>query len=565
MVFDKGSQALRVNNGMVPGGGVAWGKFSDNIEKSGWSELHLMTTDDENTANDVKTYAAGYMEGLMTSVRISEFYANSQKLLLRKDKSANALSAIREFFNKQLTFARSMTNMEHYIFSQEPEDPYWKHVRYTFFQMWGVLDGYNAAALRFGGDTLELEDIVFMNAGGELPQLMEAFASDARVHRAARTQAPSFLQRTSLRTKPPAMQEDPLDDAHWMKRVAESGRCSALVRLAEGDRDLLMGHTTWDDYSKMTRIFKFYNFSMPAAETSATRIAFSSYPGAVTSTDDFYVMSSGITTMETSLEILDPTVWDKVHDFPRFASIPNFMHLMAVNRMAKSSAHWAKLFSKANTGTFTSQWMVTDYNEFKRGEPIPDSTFWVIEMIPGVSEMRDMSGYLREKRYWPSFNRPFFATTREASGFSAAERTHGMLYSYEANPRATIFLQGAPAVNDLAEMRTLMNRNQYPLSSVANNDPGHEISARYDLSPALKIPNGGIDAKVVSRCLVKQLQVQAVSGPSHQSLQPFRWKGPEGDEIWPDYPHAGMPDEWNFDYVQMAEYGEAQVSDIEDC
>ena len=29
---------------------------------------------------------------------------------------------------------------------------------------------------------------------------------------------------------------------------------------------------------------------------------------------------------------------------------------------------------------------------------VPDSTFWVVEMIPGVSEMRDMSAYLRQNR-----------------------------------------------------------------------------------------------------------------------------------------------------------------------
>ncbi|CAJ1429326.1 unnamed protein product, partial [Effrenium voratum] len=517
IVFDKTVQSLMVQKGILPQGGVAWGTFSDEIQRSGWSELHMQTADDQNIANDVKMYAAGYLEGLLTCVRISEFYSNSQKLLLSKEQTAGAMPAIRKLFRDQLAHARAMTNMEYHIFSEEPADPYWKQVRYTFFQMWGVLDGYNAASLRFGGETLELDDMLLINAGGELPQLLQAYAPESREHRAARSQAPSFLQQRSK-----SRSQDPLDDAHWERRVVESGRCSALVRLADGDMDLLMGHTTWDDYSKMTRIFKFYNFSLPAAETAATRMSFSSYPGAVTSTDDFYELNSGLVAMETSLVLLDPNAWDKVLDFPRFLSVPNFMHLMAVNRLAKTAADWVQLFSKTNTGTFAAQWMVADYNLFESGKPLPDGAFWVAEMIPGVSEIRDMSAHLRQHRYWASFNRPFFGKTRELSGFNAAERTHGALYSYNGNPRSVAFQLAAPGVNALQDMRRVMNQNTYP-SSAPPNDPGHQISARMDLSAVLKLPNGGIDAKVVNRCLLKKLQAQAISGPSHWDSYGWRF------------------------------------------
>jgi len=559
IVFDKTIRALKLEAGMLPQGGVAWGKYHDNIHTTGWSELQVQTADDLTMSNDIKMYAAGYIEGLLTCVRISEFYANSQKLLLAKDKTANALPGIRALFKNQMAHARFMTNMESHVFAEEPKDPYWKQVRYTFFQMWGLLDGYNAASVRFGGEMLELDDMLFMNAGGELPQLMQAYTPERKEHRSARSQAPSFLQRSQSQQA-----EDVLDDAHWERRLVESGRCSALVRLADGDTDLYMGHATWDDYSKMMRIFKFYNFSLPEAETAATKISFSSYPGVITSTDDFYEMNSGLVAMETSLVILDQNVWDKVLDFPRFKSIPNFMHLMAVNRLAKSSPDWVQRFSRTNTGTFAAQWMVADYNQFESGKPLPDGMFWVVEMIPGVSEMQDMSAHLREHRYWASFNRPFFGKTRELSGFSMAERTHGSLYSYQGNPRAYAFSMVAPAINALPEMRDVMTQNAYPYGSPPN-DPGHQISARMDLSPILKLPNGGIDAKVVNRCLLKKLQAQAISGPSHQRHEPFRWKAEDGTELWPQYPHFGLPNLWNFGYVQLAQFGQMAITDESDC
>jgi hypothetical protein len=360
---------------------------------------------------------------------------------------------------------------------------------------------------------------------------------------------------------------DPLDDAHWEKRVAQDGHCSALVRLTDGDFDVLVGHTTWDDYSKMTRIFKYYTFNLKAAETMATKIAFSSYPGVISSTDDFYLMDSGLAVMETSLEILDVTAWDNIQDFPANPQVPGFIHLMAVNRLAKSPVHWVQLMMKVNTGTYASQWMVVDYSMFKSGQPVPKNMFWVLEQMPGVQHAEDMSGYLQQHRYFPSFNRPYFDSIRDASGHKAAEMTHGALYSWGHNARAEIFAgaMSDPAINSLADMRGLMDRNLFPNSGVAPVEPGHEISARMDLGIAFKIPNGGIDSKVVGRCLAGIMNVQAISGPSHSTLAPFGWRDKVGREVWPGWPHVGQPNVWDFSYVQMTPMAVAPVLDPPVC
>ena len=52
----------------------------------------------------------------------------------------------------------------------------------------------------------------------------------------------------------PDVAADMTDEA-WEMRMRKS-RCSAFVRLADQNSDILVGHATWDDYSKMTRIFK---------------------------------------------------------------------------------------------------------------------------------------------------------------------------------------------------------------------------------------------------------------------------------------------------------------------
>merc|ERR1740121_10208 len=293
----------------------------------------------------------------------------------------------------------------------------------------------------------------------------------------------------------------------------------------------------------------------------ANHIALSSYPGVLSSTDDFYTTDSGLAITETSLIVLDPLRWDHIMETP---SVPNFMHILAVTRLASSGPHWVQLYASANTGTYTSQWMIVDYNQFEVGTPIPDNAFWVMEVVPGAMHAEDMSNYLRIHGYWPSFNRPFFGSVRSACGYDKAMQNYGALYSWTDNPRAKIFAAHAPEVNALSEMRQLMAQNKHTYQS-GPGSPGHEISARMDLSSEVMAPNGGIDAKIVNFCLMKALDVQAISGPSHASLAPFRWLAPDGREEWPGFPHVGLPNVWNFSYVQMTPVGQGMVADSAEC
>jgi len=369
----------------------------------------------------------------------------------------------------------------------------------------------------------------------------------------------SFLQAKA----PNNTKEDLLDDAHWEKLVSETGHCSALVSVTEALDDVMVGHTTWADYSTMTRIFKYYTFHIAGAETMSSRIGFSSYPGTISSIDNFYVLSSGLQVMDVSIEILNPFVWDKVEDFPTKPHVPNFVHLMITNRMAVNGAHWTRLMASQNTGTYTSQWMVVDYNTINAGAKVPDDTFWVLEAVPGITHAQDMSFHLRDDGYWPAFNRPYFDDIREASGFMDAQQKRGALYSWLNNPRAKLFRSMRGALNTLADMRGLMTRNLFPNTGLAIVTPGHDISARFDLSPAMPIPNGGIDAKITNRCLFQTMQVQTISSPSHTAVPAFQWKRDDGTEGWPGFPHEGLPNKWNFDWVQQTPFaGGGPIVDI---
>lgn len=73
-----------------------------------------------------------------------------------------------------------------------------------------------------------------------------------------------------------------------------NGHCSALVKVSDDLQDLMMGHASWFIYSSMLRIFKVYEFSFSNPRVRGKTVAFSSYPGLLSSLDDFYMMDSGL-------------------------------------------------------------------------------------------------------------------------------------------------------------------------------------------------------------------------------------------------------------------------------
>jgi len=52
----------------------------------------------------------------------------------------------------------------------------------------------------------------------------------------------------------------------------------------------------------------------------------------------------------------------------------------------------------------------------------------------------------------------------------------------------------------------------------------------------------------------------AISGPTHDTQKPFKWTDDHGKELYPNAPHDGEPDLWNFDWVRMDPSGEADAS-----
>jgi hypothetical protein len=52
---------------------------------------------------------------------------------------------------------------------------------------------------------------------------------------------------------------------------AAAGKCSALVKVTADLSDIFFGHSTWDSFTAMTRIFKHYQFNLKQVGTRAAQ------------------------------------------------------------------------------------------------------------------------------------------------------------------------------------------------------------------------------------------------------------------------------------------------------
>lgn len=133
---------------------------------------------------------------------------------------------------------------------------------------------------------------------------------------------------------------------------------------------------------------------------------FSSYPGCLSSTDDFYITNNKLMVTETTLEVIDINLYESVKKEENY--IPNFMRVNSATFFSKNAKEWIDSFSFYNSGTYSSQWMVLDYKVFEKLKLNPSNNvknlLWVLEQTPGGLISHDVSEYLL-KVYFHLFSR----------------------------------------------------------------------------------------------------------------------------------------------------------------
>jgi len=218
------------------------------------------------------------------------------------------------------------------------------------------------------------------------------------------------------------------------------------------------------------------------------------------------------------------------------------------NRLSNTALGWSQTIAKYNSGTYNNQWIVFDYKLFTPNQKVPQGALYIVEQIPGYVEMADVTEFLNNQGYWPSYNTPYFVDIFNKSGYGEMVAKQGNAFSYSANPRANIFRRDQNTVNSIQSMQHMMRENDYLHDPLSLGDPGNAISSRFDLERwgNNSFPFGGLDSKFTNSRMMSNFSCIAVSGPTWQSLPPFSWSGE-----WGFVPHPGQPELWKFDWVTI--------------
>lgn len=122
---------------------------------------------------------------------------------------------------------------------------------------------------------------------------------------------------------------------------------------------------------------------------------FSGYAGTLSSTDDWYVTSNNLLITETTLEVIDIEKYKNVKSSENY--IPNFLRVLSASRFSKNAKEWCQTIAASNSGTYSSQWMVIDYNIFKSikgSKKKKNGLVYMLEQTPDRVTYHDISSHM---------------------------------------------------------------------------------------------------------------------------------------------------------------------------
>ena len=406
-------------------------------------------------------------------------------------------------------------------------DPYWEHVHYIIQQLKGLYDGYNSVAEK--DKTIDFEQFLVLSSYVD--------AKDAKNY--VGNEVVNFKEMTTEEIR---------------KKLILNSHCSELVKLANDYSDLWFGHSTWDYYNVMIRIFKEYRFVTNKGNEKSKINAFSSYPAILYSTDDFYYLDSKLLVTDTSINIMNLDLYKNLNK----TTIFTWVKIILANRLAKSAEEWSEIFKKDNSGTYNSQFTILDLNKIDlNNKIIKDKALMIIEQIPGSIEIEDVTELLRNK-YWASYNLPYINEIYKKCGYEESISENPDLkneFDYNECYRAKIFEREQKNINSNEDMKKLMRLNKYQSDEYSDNDPRNSISCRYDL---LNKDNeeihcyGGSDAKFVSiKDLMEGKKLYIISGPTNDNQPPFSWETTKCIEKQKEqFYQESLIKTWNFTWIE---------------
>ena len=502
---------------------VVYASYEPTYEEKGWDYLTIETYNgsDYRYLDEIKSYAMGYIEGILTYKRIYYSYINLNHYKYYKNDS-KMYNNTYEFFRENLNF------MKYNSLKNKDNDSYWNEVYNLYKQMIGLYEGYNLMA----NDEEKIDLISFQNiiSLGDIDEI-EYWKNISN--------RPNYKNMTLEQIK---------------KYTLLHNHCTSLIKILPDFSDIFFGHNTWTGYNKLIRIFKEYKFiPNPNHDFPGKIILMSSYPGAINSQDDFYITSADLYITETTNNVFNETLFD----FLNPNTLMCWIRTMVANRLSNSGKEWVNTFKKYNSGTYNNQFQILDMKKIDlNNQKVEDSdVLWIIEQLPNYTEEHDVTQILKYG-YWPSYNVPYSKYIFEYSGYKEYIEKFPELfniYDYNNCGRAKIIRRDNYKIKDIESFQTFLRYNDFKNDNFSDGDACNSIACRSDLYEDKNIECfGATDAKFTSLKNFKENgYIYIISGPTNDQQKIFDWidtfcnKNESLKEKWAYY---GQINKYNFDW-----------------
>jgi hypothetical protein len=160
-VFDSVSQLSQ-----LPSSPLAWAQFDPTMGTLGWDILTVTTS--PSFTDTQQAYAAGYVEGWSTRVRIQQWWAKNRASESYDDETWRRLHL---WMNTQIDFIQQQVAL------YQSTSVYWRQVSLIMQQLNGIVDGINdgMAASNVSAQaevhTFSLYDIFMINSDGDIEDI----------------------------------------------------------------------------------------------------------------------------------------------------------------------------------------------------------------------------------------------------------------------------------------------------------------------------------------------------------------------------------------------------------
>ncbi|XP_050451594.1 putative phospholipase B-like lamina ancestor [Cataglyphis hispanica] len=460
---------------------VARAYYKTSIFESGWSIIEIETS--SKYSDIVQAYAAGLLEGSLTWQLIYHHWQNTFNTIC--EKRAIECWKLMKFFRENAAEVRKRAEL------LAATNSFWHMVRLFYVQLDGLEAGWKYAVRR-SRQTVEMDTEHF---------LWLAMAAD-------------------------------LPDLEQMLNNSRSNCTTGMIFLKSLPREgleplIAIGHTTIAPYGKMLRLLKKYTFGyhvLPktSAPVPGRSIIMSSYPGALSSHDEFYLIQG-----QNHELIIAGTSWTIAkHSLRNFTNtksqVMSSVKVMAENRLKTDGQDWFDNISQ-NDADIGRQWITLEPRF---------GTIWLIKQLPGIihktriSKQSAVTGAL-----WSTGDIRLHENneTNENSNYAIKNELVARLQTN---------------VTTMEQFRRLMRGYNHEAPTTENEEQARIQTYRGDLGK-VALPFGVIDAKIVLADINGIETFEAISGPSTlSSKQPFQWS-----KTFPNVSHVGQPDVFDFDSV----------------